>query len=147
MNWLQLVDRPDWMRQAACADMNSDLFFSQRGASTDEAKAACRACPVRAECLAYAMNTGERFGIWGGLSERERRQLRRDRRRAAPTNSRQTDAVRAADRERKRRARALARGAAVAEHYGISHDAASNRISTARKNGHTIPHDRKRATS
>lgn len=83
MNWLQLVDRPDWMRQAACADMNSDLFFPQRGASTDKAKAACRACPVRAECLAYAMNTGERFGIWGGLSERERRQLRRDRRRAA----------------------------------------------------------------
>ncbi|MCL4449452.1 MAG: WhiB family transcriptional regulator [Actinobacteria bacterium] len=56
-----------------------DLFFPERGASTREAKAVCRGCIVRGECLEYALKNGERFGIWGGTSERERRRIRRAR--------------------------------------------------------------------
>ena len=59
--------------------MDPDLFFPERGASTREAKAVCRACVVQNECLEYALVNGEKFGIWGGLSERERRRLRRQR--------------------------------------------------------------------
>ena len=54
-------------------------FFPERGASTREAKEVCRGCVVRGECLEYALANGEKFGIWGGLSERERRRLRRQR--------------------------------------------------------------------
>lgn len=64
--------------QAACAGL-TDLFFPERGESTREAKAVCRACPVKAECLEWALDAGEKHGIWGGLSERERRRVRRDR--------------------------------------------------------------------
>ena len=56
-----------------------DLFFPERGASTREAKEVCRGCVVREDCLEYALANGEKFGIWGGLSERERRKIRRRR--------------------------------------------------------------------
>jgi WhiB family redox-sensing transcriptional regulator len=59
--------------------VDPDLFFPERGASTREAKAVCRGCEVRDECLEYALDQGEKFGIWGGLSERERRRVRRQR--------------------------------------------------------------------
>ncbi|MDU5308733.1 MAG: WhiB family transcriptional regulator, partial [Varibaculum cambriense] len=49
-----------------------------KGGSTREAKAVCELCEVRDECLSYALENDERFGIWGGLSERERRRLRRN---------------------------------------------------------------------
>ena len=52
-------------------------FFPEKGGSTREAKKVCRACEVRTECLEYALQHDERFGIWGGLSERERRKLKR----------------------------------------------------------------------
>ncbi len=68
-----------WQIQANCLGVDPDLFFPERGASTREAKAVCRACVVRDECLEYALVNGEKFGIWGGLSERERRRLRRQR--------------------------------------------------------------------
>ncbi len=68
-----------WQVQANCLGVDPDLFFPERGASTREAKAVCRACVVRADCLEYALVNGEKFGIWGGLSERERRRLRRQR--------------------------------------------------------------------
>jgi WhiB family transcriptional regulator, redox-sensing transcriptional regulator len=55
------------------------LFFPERGASTKEAKSVCHGCEVRPECLEYALRHGEKFGIWGGMSERERRRLRRQR--------------------------------------------------------------------
>jgi WhiB family transcriptional regulator, redox-sensing transcriptional regulator len=75
--------REDWMTAGACKG-STDLFFPGRGATydVDECKKLCRSCPVRAECLAYAMRNGEHFGVWGGLSERERRRLRRQRRAA-----------------------------------------------------------------
>lgn len=68
-----------WQWQANCMGVDPDLFFPERGASTREAKAVCRGCVVQAECLEYALVNGEKFGIWGGLSERERRRLRRER--------------------------------------------------------------------
>jgi WhiB family redox-sensing transcriptional regulator len=68
-----------WQVQANCMGVDPDLFFPERGASTREAKAVCRGCVVREECLEYALVNGEKFGIWGGLSERERRRIRRQR--------------------------------------------------------------------
>ena len=77
------VSEPDWHDQANCLGVDPDLFFPERGASTREAKEVCRGCVVRLECLEYALSNGEKFGIWGGLSERERRRLRRQRALAA----------------------------------------------------------------
>jgi WhiB family redox-sensing transcriptional regulator len=68
-----------WQMQANCLGVDPDLFFPERGASTKEAKAVCRGCVVRDDCLEYALANGEKFGIWGGLSERERRRIRRQR--------------------------------------------------------------------
>lgn len=67
--------RPDWHDQANCQGIDPELFFPARGASTREAKAVCAGCEVRQECLTDHLY--ERFGIWGGLSERERRAVRR----------------------------------------------------------------------
>ena len=66
-----------WQDYANCLGVDPDLFFPERGASTREAKEVCRGCVVRAECLEFALANGEKFGIWGGLSERERRRLKR----------------------------------------------------------------------
>jgi WhiB family transcriptional regulator, redox-sensing transcriptional regulator len=68
-----------WQENANCLGVDPDLFFPERGASTREAKSVCRSCEVRLECLEYALSHGEKFGIWGGLSERERRRVRRER--------------------------------------------------------------------
>jgi len=65
----------NWQESANCLGVDPDLFFPERGASTREAKEVCRGCVVRGECLEYALVNGEKFGIWGGLSERERRRL------------------------------------------------------------------------
>ena len=65
----------DWQSRANCMGVDPDLFFPERGASTREAKEVCRGCVVRENCLELA--NGEKFGIWGGLSERERRRVRR----------------------------------------------------------------------
>jgi WhiB family transcriptional regulator, redox-sensing transcriptional regulator len=75
------VDNPDqWKLKSACRGVDPDLFFPDRGGSVREAKEVCRGCPVREECLRYALENGESFGIWGGTSERERRSLRSRRR-------------------------------------------------------------------
>jgi WhiB family redox-sensing transcriptional regulator len=68
-----------WQDFANCRGADPDLFFPERGASTREAKEVCRGCVVRDDCLEYALQNGEKFGIWGGLSERERRRIRRQR--------------------------------------------------------------------
>lgn len=68
---------PHWTQLARCAEVDSDAFFPERGGSVRDAKKVCRSCEVRAECLEYALENDERFGIWGGLSERERRRLKR----------------------------------------------------------------------
>lgn len=70
-------DEPEWQERALCAQTDPEAFFPEKGGSTREAKRICSGCDVRAECLDYALAHDERFGIWGGLSERERRRLRR----------------------------------------------------------------------
>ncbi len=66
-----------WHDQALCAETDPEAFFPEKGGSTREAKKVCVRCDVRGECLEYALAKDERFGIWGGLSERERRRLKR----------------------------------------------------------------------
>ena len=81
MSGLYEVDEEalEWHQFANCLGVDPDLFFPERGASTREAKEVCRGCVVRGECLEYALAHGEKFGIWGGMSERERRRIRRER--------------------------------------------------------------------
>ncbi|WP_331852728.1 WhiB family transcriptional regulator [Mycobacterium basiliense] len=66
-----------WQDRALCAQTDPEAFFPEKGGSTREAKKICLGCEVRHECLEYALAHDERFGIWGGLSERERRRLKR----------------------------------------------------------------------
>ncbi|MGK7224071.1 WhiB family transcriptional regulator [Kocuria flava] len=66
-----------WQTDALCAQTDPEAFFPEKGGSTRDAKRVCEACPVQSACLDYAMSKDEKFGIWGGLSERERRRLRR----------------------------------------------------------------------
>ncbi|MDO5049516.1 MAG: WhiB family transcriptional regulator [Actinomycetaceae bacterium] len=66
-----------WQEHALCAQTDPEAFFPEKGGSTREAKAVCASCEVRAECLEYALENDERFGIWGGMSERERRRFKR----------------------------------------------------------------------
>lgn len=67
----------EWQDQALCAQTDPEAFFPEKGGSTREAKRICKACAVRDECLEYALEHDERFGIWGGLSDRERRRLKK----------------------------------------------------------------------
>ncbi|MGO9034349.1 WhiB family transcriptional regulator [Mycobacterium sp.] len=71
------VTTDQWQDRALCAQTDPEAFFPEKGGSTREAKKICLGCEVRAECLDYALAHDERFGIWGGLSERERRRLKR----------------------------------------------------------------------
>ena len=66
-----------WQERSLCAQTDPEAFFPEKGGSTREAKKVCVSCEVRVECLEYALEHDERFGIWGGLSERERRKLKR----------------------------------------------------------------------
>lgn len=66
-----------WQEQALCAQTDPESFFPEKGSSTREAKRVCLGCDVRGQCLDYALAHDERFGVWGGLSERERQRLRR----------------------------------------------------------------------
>ena len=66
-----------WQENALCAQTDPEAFFPEKGGSTREAKRICLGCEVRDKCLEYALANDERFGIWGGLSERERRRLKR----------------------------------------------------------------------
>jgi WhiB family redox-sensing transcriptional regulator len=68
-----------WRLQAVCAETDPELWFPGKGGSSEEAKKVCRACPVRNECLDWALRTNEPYGVWGGLSTHERRKLMRRR--------------------------------------------------------------------
>jgi WhiB family redox-sensing transcriptional regulator len=72
-----LGNAPEWQERGLCSQTDPEAFFPEKGGSTREAKRICSRCEVRAECLEYALGHDERFGIWGGLSERERRKLKR----------------------------------------------------------------------
>lgn len=79
------AERHDWQALALCAQTDPELFYPDQGGSGRDAKRLCNGdpergtepCPVRAECLAQALEDGERFGVFGGLTERERRKLRK----------------------------------------------------------------------
>lgn len=78
----------DWRLDAACFTADSSLTSTMypthaEGDDVDRAKAVCAGCPVRDECLEFAMATNQDHGVWGGLSEQDRRRLRRSRRRRA----------------------------------------------------------------
>lgn len=66
-----------WQSDSLCAQTDPEAFFPEKGGSTRDAKKICSSCEVRTQCLEYALENDERFGIWGGLSERERRKLRK----------------------------------------------------------------------
>lgn len=75
-----LLAVPSFYKDANCKGTNQDDFFPDRGSSTVIAKKICSECKVKVQCLEYAVERKERFGIWGGKSERERRAIRRERR-------------------------------------------------------------------
>ncbi len=67
-----------WQERALCAQTDPDAFFPDMGESSRQAKSVCAACEVRSECLEWALTNDERFGVWGGLSERERRRFKKE---------------------------------------------------------------------
>ncbi len=77
----------EWVHRARCKDEDPELFFpigttGPAAAQTEAAKAICMQCDVRTECLEWSLATGQEAGVWGGLSEDERRALKRARRRS-----------------------------------------------------------------
>ena len=74
-------DKDAWRKSARCAEVDPELFVPGKG-STRQAKLICRGCEVRAECLQDAFANGREHGVWGGLSEQERRKLKRERKAA-----------------------------------------------------------------
>lgn len=72
-----------WMDDALCAQVGTDLFFPTKGEQSADAKRVCTGCPVRSECLEYALADEDLFGVWGGTSQLERRRIRRGPRRPA----------------------------------------------------------------
>lgn len=70
------ITPPAFVADGLCGQADPEAFFPERGTSAREAKLICFVCPVRVMCLNWALDTNERFGVWGGLTERERRQLR-----------------------------------------------------------------------
>lgn len=78
----------DWRHHAACRDTDTELFFpvgttAATAAKTEDAKAICARCPVRLDCLRFALHTGEAEGVWGGMDPKERKRLRRRARKEA----------------------------------------------------------------
>ncbi|GAA1215199.1 MULTISPECIES: WhiB family transcriptional regulator [Prauserella] len=74
---LDVTEEQEWQERALCAQTDPEAFFPEKGGSTREAKRICQGCEVKDDCLEYALAHDERFGIWGGLSERERRKLKK----------------------------------------------------------------------
>jgi len=78
-----MAPRLDWKEQAACRTLDTSLFFPDSEADAAAAKEVCARCPVREACLEFALTTRQHDGIWGGLTENERRRVRRRRQTAA----------------------------------------------------------------
>lgn len=74
------VGIPPWMSSSACAEISGDLWYPEKGSNqyTSNVKAVCKRCPVQRQCLDYAIANGENDGVWGGLTVKERRRLRRE---------------------------------------------------------------------
>ena len=78
-----ISDERPWLVFGACRDADPDLFFPSTREETEQALAICGSCPVQPECLDYALEAGERFGIWGGLTEKRQRKEKNRFRRSA----------------------------------------------------------------
>ena len=76
----QSGDDLSWQHKALCSQTDPEAFFPEKGGSTRDAKRVCAQCEVREQCLDWAIEHDERFGIWGGMSERERRRYKKERR-------------------------------------------------------------------
>lgn len=72
-----------WRQHAACRGLDPEIFYPATDEDADEAKAVCDQCPVRGLCLEHALARRERDGVWGGMTERERRRIIRQRRKSA----------------------------------------------------------------
>jgi WhiB family redox-sensing transcriptional regulator len=77
------VEQDGWFASAECLGADPDIFFIDKGGSTAEAKSICRRCPVKEQCLEYALENHELHGVWGGRSQSELRRIRVAMRRAA----------------------------------------------------------------
>jgi WhiB family redox-sensing transcriptional regulator len=73
---------PPWTDDAICAQTDPEVFYPEKGVNPEKAKRICRSCPVVAECLEFALTTYQGFGVWGGKSPIERREIRMHRRAA-----------------------------------------------------------------
>lgn len=71
-----VIDPPPFVAQALCAQTDPELFFPEQGESSAKARRICWSCPVRRECLAYAIENNEPYGVWGGYASRARRALK-----------------------------------------------------------------------
>jgi WhiB family redox-sensing transcriptional regulator len=69
------LDQWTWHSEASCRGVDAELFFPGNDEEAVPAKAICETCPVRNPCLAFALERGERYGVWGGMTERERARL------------------------------------------------------------------------
>jgi WhiB family transcriptional regulator, redox-sensing transcriptional regulator len=78
-------DEYAWMFHARCRGISPAEFFPSDGTGVETAQRVCASCPVRSECLEYALFNRIEHGVWGGASERERRRILRRRRDVAPT--------------------------------------------------------------
>lgn len=67
----------DWASRASCAGMDPNLFFADKGGTFNEARETCHICPVVFDCLMYAIKTHQRFGLWGGMTYKQRTRFAR----------------------------------------------------------------------
>lgn len=85
-SWLADAGLPgSWLGRGACRDVPTAMFFPGRGASTKPAKEVCRSCPVAEECREYALGIPQLTGVWGGLSDVERKRIRSGMKASPPT--------------------------------------------------------------
>lgn len=76
-DWLRLTNREEWVKDAICPQTSVDAFFPESGECSDLASLVCAECPVRRECLQYALDNDEPHGIWGGYGRKARVRLMR----------------------------------------------------------------------
>lgn len=72
---MNAIKPPEWMLSGLCAQTDPEAFFPEKGCSPEPAKRVCKACPVRARCLAYAIDHDMPYGVWGGKSTAERQAI------------------------------------------------------------------------
>lgn len=113
------TEAQSFMESAACRGMDPELFYPHKGDSPTNAKQVCYVCQVKRECLEYALQNNERDGIWGGASERERRQIKRERSRAidAVARTRRTTGMQPKQRRSRPMRDTCCHGHSRAEHW------------------------------